>query len=61
MGDALVMLPHDGVLESIFLRFEEAMKGAGLTVEDVKLQALVQRSKIVGQRYSSPSKPSLSR
>ena len=55
MGDALVMAPHDGVIESICMRLEEAMKGAGLTVEAMKEQALVERGRIVRERYGSAS------
>lgn len=55
MADALVMVPHDGVLESICLRLEEAMKGSGRRVDEVKTQALVERSHVVRERYGSGS------
>ena len=43
--------PHDPVLESICLRLEEAMKGAGLSVEDLKARALEARARIACRRY----------
>jgi bifunctional DNA-binding transcriptional regulator/antitoxin component of YhaV-PrlF toxin-antitoxin module len=55
MGDALVMVPHDSVLESICLRLEQAMLGAGVTTDDLKAQALVERSRIVQKRYQTRS------
>ncbi len=51
MGDALVMMPHDGVLESVCMRLEEAMKGARSTVAAMKQQALAERAEIVRKRY----------
>lgn len=51
MGDALVMVPHDGVLNAICTRFEEAMRGAGTTVEEIKAQALEERAEMASQRY----------
>jgi len=39
MGDALVIAPHDAVLESICMRMEEAMRGAGSDVAKLKAQA----------------------
>lgn len=55
MGDALVMVPHDSVLESICLRLEQAMLGAEVTLDHLKAQALVERSRIVQKRYRSRS------
>jgi hypothetical protein len=37
------------------LRMRQPAQGRRVTVEDVKLEALVQRSKIVERRYSLPS------
>lgn len=51
LGDALVMAPHDAVLESICMRLEEAMKGAGYRPETLKAQALAERAAIVRKRY----------
>jgi bifunctional DNA-binding transcriptional regulator/antitoxin component of YhaV-PrlF toxin-antitoxin module len=51
MGDALVLVPHDEVMESIFLRMEGAMKAAGLTVEDLQAAALEERERLVQERY----------
>ena len=53
MGEALVLAPHDAVLESICIRLEEAMKGAGVSLEDLQAQALIEREKIVEERYLS--------
>jgi len=54
MGNALVMAPHDGVLESICMRLEEAMKGAGVSVEELKAQALRERAQMVRERFGAP-------
>jgi bifunctional DNA-binding transcriptional regulator/antitoxin component of YhaV-PrlF toxin-antitoxin module len=53
MGQALVLAPHDGVLESICLRLEEAMKGAGLTVESLKGETQAVRAQLVRARYGA--------
>lgn len=53
MGEALVLAPHDAVLESICVRLEETMKGAGVSLEDLQAQALLEREKIVEERYLS--------
>jgi bifunctional DNA-binding transcriptional regulator/antitoxin component of YhaV-PrlF toxin-antitoxin module len=51
MGDTLVMVPHDGVLEAVCLRFEEALHGANVQVDGIKAQALQERAAIVHKRY----------
>jgi bifunctional DNA-binding transcriptional regulator/antitoxin component of YhaV-PrlF toxin-antitoxin module len=51
MGDALVIAPHDPVLESICMRMEEAMRGAGSDVAKLKAQARVERAAMVRKRY----------
>jgi bifunctional DNA-binding transcriptional regulator/antitoxin component of YhaV-PrlF toxin-antitoxin module len=51
MGDALVIAPHDAVLESICMRMEEAMRGAGSDVAKLKAQARVERAAMVRKRY----------
>ena len=51
MGGALVMVPHDGVLDAICLRFEEALRGSGTTIDALKAQALEERAEIVRKRY----------
>ena len=51
MGQALVVAPHDGVLESICLRLEEALKGSGASLESLKAQALMERARIGRKRY----------
>jgi bifunctional DNA-binding transcriptional regulator/antitoxin component of YhaV-PrlF toxin-antitoxin module len=51
MGDALVMVPHDGVLEAICMRFEEALHGAGVSLEGIKAQALKERAQMTRTRY----------
>ena len=40
MGKALVLAPHDAVLESISARLEEAMRGESVTVEALKAATL---------------------
>ena len=51
MGDALVMVPHDGVLNAICMRFEEALRGAGSSVDEIQAQALKERAEMVHKRY----------
>jgi len=51
MGDALVMVPHDGILDAICMRFEEALRGSGVSIDGIKAQALQERSEIVRKRY----------
>jgi len=53
MGDALVMVPHDGILDAICMRFEEALRGSGASINKIKAQALQERAEIVPQRYGS--------
>ncbi len=53
MGDTLVMAPHDAVLESICLRLEAAMRGAGLSPGELQTAALEERDAIVQARYGS--------
>jgi bifunctional DNA-binding transcriptional regulator/antitoxin component of YhaV-PrlF toxin-antitoxin module len=57
MGDALVLVPQDALLESISLRLQEAMKASGVTVEDLKSGVLEQRAEIVKERYGHLVKP----
>jgi bifunctional DNA-binding transcriptional regulator/antitoxin component of YhaV-PrlF toxin-antitoxin module len=51
MGDALVLVPQDALLESISLRLQESMKASGVTVEDLKSGLHEQRAEIVKERY----------
>ena len=51
MGDTLVMAPHDAMLESICLRLEQAMRGAGLSPPELKAVALEEREAIVARGY----------
>lgn len=51
LGDALVLVPQDDILESICERMIAAMKAAGLTVEDMKAGVLEERAAIVRERY----------
>ena len=55
MGDALVMAPHDAVLESICVRLEEAMKGTGMEIDELQAATLVEREAIVKARYGTSS------
>jgi bifunctional DNA-binding transcriptional regulator/antitoxin component of YhaV-PrlF toxin-antitoxin module len=51
MGDALVLIPQDALLESISLRLQESMKASGVTVEELKSGIQEQRAEIVEARY----------
>lgn len=51
LGDALVLVPQDEILESICDRMISAMKKAGLTVQDMKDGLIEERAKIVRERY----------
>src|ERR1700738_1933945 len=51
MGDALILIPQDEILDSICARMIAAMKAAGLTVEDMKAGVLEERANIVRERY----------
>jgi bifunctional DNA-binding transcriptional regulator/antitoxin component of YhaV-PrlF toxin-antitoxin module len=57
MGDALVLVPQDSLLESISLRLQEAMKASGVTVEELKSGVQEQRAQIVKERYGHLLKP----
>ncbi len=57
MGDALVLVPQDALLESISLRLQEAMKASGVTVEELKSGLHAQRAEIVKERYGHLLKP----
>ena len=50
-GDALILLPHDDVMESISLRLQAAMKAAGLSLADLQAAVLEERAKLVQERY----------
>ncbi len=51
VGGSLVMVPHDPILDALTVKVRAAMKAAGVTVEDLKAEALRQRAKIVRERY----------
>ena len=51
MGDALIMALHDIVLDAIFIRFEEALRRSGASVNAIKAQAILERAQIVRKRY----------
>lgn len=53
MGDALVLIPHDSMLEALTSRFETSMKAAGLTVEDMKQRTLTARDQLFEAHYGS--------
>jgi bifunctional DNA-binding transcriptional regulator/antitoxin component of YhaV-PrlF toxin-antitoxin module len=57
MGDALVLVPQDSLLESISLRLQESMKASGVSVQELKSGALEQRAQIVKVRYGHLVKP----
>jgi len=51
IGDTLVMVPHDVGLEAICMKFEEALHGARVSVDEIKAQASKERAQIVEKRY----------
>jgi len=51
LGDALVLVPHDPIIASVCSRLEQAMKRAGVTVEDLQKQALVERKALGRELY----------
>jgi bifunctional DNA-binding transcriptional regulator/antitoxin component of YhaV-PrlF toxin-antitoxin module len=51
LGDTLVMVPHDGLLEAICMKFEEALHGTGVSVAEINAQASEERAQIVEKRY----------
>ncbi len=57
LGDALVLVPQDALLESISLRLQEAMKATGVTVDELKSGVQEQRAEIVKERYGHLLKP----
>jgi bifunctional DNA-binding transcriptional regulator/antitoxin component of YhaV-PrlF toxin-antitoxin module len=56
MGDALVLIPQDALLESVSLRLQESMKASGVTVEELKSGLQEQRAEIVEARYGHLTK-----
>jgi len=53
MGDALVLFPHDSILDAVTSRFEASMKAAGMTVEDMKQRTLTARDELYEAHYGS--------
>ena len=51
IGQTLVLAPHDEELESFSQRVEAAMKAAGVSLQELTDQALVERAEIVQERY----------
>jgi bifunctional DNA-binding transcriptional regulator/antitoxin component of YhaV-PrlF toxin-antitoxin module len=51
MGDALISAPIDEVLTKITERMEEAMRGAGVTVEELMEDKLAARAEIVREEF----------
>lgn len=51
MGDALVVVPHDEALSAVGARLEEAMHGAGVTVEDLTQAAEEARAEILREEF----------
>jgi len=51
MGDALILAPIDEVLTKITERMEEAMRGAGVTVEELMEETLTARADIVREEF----------
>jgi bifunctional DNA-binding transcriptional regulator/antitoxin component of YhaV-PrlF toxin-antitoxin module len=57
MGDALVLIPQDSLLESISLLLQESMNASGVSVQKLKSGALEQRAQIVKERHGHLVKP----
>ncbi|HZS43683.1 MAG TPA: AbrB/MazE/SpoVT family DNA-binding domain-containing protein [Blastocatellia bacterium] len=53
MGDALVLVPHDDVLESVADRLTAALKGAGFDASDLILSAQEARAEIVQMEFGA--------
>jgi bifunctional DNA-binding transcriptional regulator/antitoxin component of YhaV-PrlF toxin-antitoxin module len=51
LGDALVLVPHDEALTRITERIEAAMRGAGVSVEDLLEETLNARAEIVRKEF----------
>jgi bifunctional DNA-binding transcriptional regulator/antitoxin component of YhaV-PrlF toxin-antitoxin module len=51
MGDALILAPIDEVLTKITERMEAAMRGAGVTVEELMEDTLAARAEIVREEF----------
>ncbi len=39
------------LLDAISMRFEEALRGSGVSIDEIKAQALQERAEIVRKRY----------
>jgi bifunctional DNA-binding transcriptional regulator/antitoxin component of YhaV-PrlF toxin-antitoxin module len=55
MGDALVLVPLDEALEQITERLASAMRGAGVSVEDLISEAQAARAEIVREEFGEAS------
>lgn len=51
IGQTLVLAPHDEELEAFSQRLEAAMKTAGVSLQELTDQALVERAEIIQERY----------
>jgi hypothetical protein len=51
MGDVLILAPIDEVLTKITERMEAAMRGAGVTVEELMEETLAARAEIVREEF----------
>jgi bifunctional DNA-binding transcriptional regulator/antitoxin component of YhaV-PrlF toxin-antitoxin module len=51
MGEALILAPIDEMLTEITERMESAMRGAGVTVEELMEETLVARAEIVREDF----------
>lgn len=51
MGDALILVPIDEILTEITERMEAAMRGAGVTVEELMEETLAVRSEITREEF----------
>lgn len=51
LGDALILAPIDEVLTEITERMEAAMRGAGVTVEELMEETLAARAEIAREEF----------
>jgi len=42
---------HSGVLDTISMRLQEALRRSGISINEIKAQALQERAEIVRKRY----------
>lgn len=56
IGDALVLVPHDEALSAVTDRLQAALRGAGVSVEDLIAAATEARAEIVQAEFGDEAK-----